>query len=263
MEKLVLDYKSFLVSDIPDLCVNLNIRDRLRVSEIKYLLPYLRACQEGDRYYTDPELIECRIKWGKATLEVTTERNIFAPEVEYKLFNILLHGLYSGIFRKLRKTAFDNFLLHGCGVVDNDRCFLFTGPSGSGKTTVASLAGDRMILNDEAVLIGRNDEGFCLSGTPFDGGVQERNNLQHHLSTIFFLKHGREVKLRKLSQVETYKRLLTQVFDTSPLFELPDRNSFTEQAGICSEVVSKVPSYELAFLPDSSFWRHIETIIGE
>lgn len=258
MEKLVSDYQPFLVSKSPDLSVYFDVREQLEATEIQALLRKSSAHKEGDRYYTEPDLIECRLQWNKATLEVATEKNLFSADVEYKFMNLLLTGLYSGIFRKLRKASFDKYLVHGCGIHDGNKCYLFTGPSGSGKTTVASLAEGRKILNDETVLIGRNGDGFCLAGTPFDGGVSERSNDSHRLSSIFFLKHDRQVTVRELKEVETYKRLLAQVFDTSPLFDLPDHDSFTEQAQLCSEIAASVPAYELGFLPDSSFWQYVE-----
>ena len=260
MEKLTADYEPFLVSVRPDLSIHFNLRNKLSVSDIRHIIEHSKVHSEGDRFYTEMEMIDCRMKWSEATLEVETEKNIFNAEVNYRFMNLMLRGLYSGIFRKMRKTKFDDYLVHGCGVANGERCYLFTGPSGSGKTTVASLAGGREILNDETVLIGRNDHGFRLSGTPFDGGLHERNNSKYHLSAIFFLKHDRQVTIRKLNEVDTYKRLLTQVFDTSPLFESPDNDSFSEQAELCSRVASGVPAYELGFLPDSSFWPYIESI---
>lgn len=260
MEKTRNDYQPFLTPQRTDISIRFNLKERLTVAEIRRLLYDLRAYNEGERYFTVPELIECRINWPEGVLEIETDKNLFDPEVEYKLMNVLLRGLYSGIFRRLRKMPFDSYLVHGCGVVDGERCYLFTGPSGSGKTTVGSLAGSRTILNDETVLIGRNHDGFNLAGTPFDGGLTERSNAGYHLTKIFFLKHASEVTLKKLSEVDTYKRLLLQVFDTSPLFETPDNATFSEQAELCSEIAAGVPAYELGFLPDTSFWHHIDKI---
>jgi hypothetical protein len=260
MGKLATDYEPFLVPGAPDINIEFNISDNYTAPEIKELMTGLRAFRDGEHYYTEPELIECRLRWHEACLKIKTQKHLFDPEVDYRFLNTLLRGLYTGIYRKLRKTDFNDYLVHGCGVAEGNRCYLFTGPSGSGKTTVAGLAGGRDILNDEAVLLGRNNGGFRLGGTPFDGGIPERNNSRYHLSAIFFLKHDRQVTIRKLNQIESYKRLLTQVFDTSPLFELPDNDTFSEQAELCSEVASVVSSYELGFLPDASFWQHIENI---
>ena len=156
--------------------------------------------------------------------------------------------------------AFDAYLVHGCGVVDGGQCYLFTGPPGSGKTTIAELANGRQVLNDEAVLISRKDEEFHLSGTPFDGEVSRRCGGTARLSAIFFLKHDKEVSLRRLNEVEIYKRFLSQVFNTTSQFEVSGSQSLSEQADLCMQVAEKVPSYELGFLPDTSFWQAVEKV---
>ena len=208
----------------------------------------------------EPGLLEFHIDWAQATLHVDTERELFAPSVDYKLMNYLMLGIYSGIHFKLRNTAPDAYLVHGCGIMDSGKCYLFTGPSGSGKTTVAKLADGRKVLNDEAVLIGRNNKGFQLAGTPMQGGIPDKCNTSVHLSSIFFLRHDTQVSLRKLSKVETYIKLLTQICDTSPLFEAAGDNSVHKIADLSADIATGLPSYELGFRPDNSFWRVIETI---
>jgi hypothetical protein len=260
IEKARVDYQPFLVLRRPDFKIKFSLRKRLAASEVKLLLQNSRAHFDGNRFFTTPELLECRIKWQEASLLVDTEREIFAPQTEYKLMNNLMCGIYPAIYKKLRNSTPDAYLVHGCGVMDGRQCYLFTGPSGSGKTTIARLAGGRIVLNDEGVLIGRNKNGFHISGTPFDGGVPNRCGTTSQLSTIFFLKHDTKVSLRRLSKVETYIRLLTQVFDTSPLFEMPSFESLSEQADLSSQVATQIPSYELSFRPDSSFWPFVENI---
>ncbi len=260
MEKMLINYRPFLVSRAPDFRIKLNLRNKLTAPEVKQLLMNSRSYLDGNRFFTKPELLECCIDWSEATLWVDTERELFAPSVDYKLMNSLMRGIYSGIYAKLRNTAPDAYLVHGCGIVDGKQCHLFTGPSGSGKSTVARLADGRKVLNDEAVLIGRNKEGFYLAGTPFDGGIPDKCHTSDHLSSIFFLRHYTRVSLRKFSNVETYTKLLTQIFSTSPLFEAPGNDSLQERADLSAEMSIKVPSYELGFRLDSSFWHVIETI---
>ncbi len=260
MERMLLKYGAFLVSHEPDFWIRLNLRNRLTVPEIKSLFTIWRSFLDGNRFFTKPELLECRLDWAEATLWVDTERELFAPEVEYPLMNPLMRGIYAGIHARLRNAKPDAYLVHGCGIVDGRKCYLFTGPSGSGKTTLARLAGGRNVLNDEAVLIGRDREGFHLGATPFDGGITDRWNISGHLSAVFFLKHDTRVSVRKLSKVETYQRFLAQVFDTSPLFEAPGSDDLQERADVSAEVATWVPSYELGFRPDTSFWPVVGNI---
>lgn len=260
MEKMRRNQRPFLASREPDFRIELNLRNRLTAPEVKQVLRSSRSYLDGNRLVTTSELLECRLDWAEATLWVDTERELFAPSVDYKLMNSLFRGIYSGIYAKMRNTAPDAYLVHGCGIVAEEQYYLFTGPSGAGKTTLARLANGRKVLNDETVLIGRNKDGFNLSGTPFDGGIRKKCNSSGHLSSIFFLRHEARATLRKMSRVETYTRLLTQIFDTSPLFETPGNNSLQERANLSAEMSTRVPSYELGFRPDNSFWQVIETI---
>jgi len=255
--KARIDYHPFLVLRKPDFHIRFELRDTLKATEVKTRLLCSRAHLEGDHFYTRPKLMECHINWKEATLLVAAEKELFGAEVNYKFMNIFLRGIYSGIFKRIRRSLLDAYIIHGCGIVDKNRCFLFTGPSGSGKTTIAELAGKREVLNDEAVLIGKNKESFYLSGTPFDGGVSSRCSITSHLSAIYFLKHNATVTLEPLAKTETYYRLLSQIFDTTPLFEKPGSESLSEIADFSAAVAAQVPAYELGFYPDSSFWEVI------
>ncbi len=259
-ERMLSSYRPFLVSREPDFRIKLNLRNKLTPTEVKSLLANARSHLEDNGFVTRPELLECRIDWPSATLRVDTERELFSPVVDYKLMNLLMRGIYSGIYSKLKKAALDAYLVHGCGIVADKNCYLFTGPSGSGKSTVAGLSDGRKVLNDETVLIGRSNGGFNLAGTPFDGGTPRKCNSSSVLSSIFFLRHDTRVSLRKLNKVETYTRLLAQIFDTSPLFEIPGDDSMQERADLSAEIAVKVPSYELGFRPDGSFWQTIESL---
>ncbi len=260
MADMRIKYAPFTSSRLPDFVIILSLTNRFHVSEIKDLLHTSRSYIDGNRYYARPALFDCLIDWEKANLHITVEKELFSPEADYKLMNILLRGIYAGVYRRIKKTSPEAYLVHGCGIASGESCYLFTGPSGSGKTTVASLADGRKILNDEAVLIKKNREGFYLSGTPIDGGVSSKCGDTAHLTSIFFLKQDTDVSLRRLTKVEIYKRFFTEMFDTSPLFESTGLKYLSEQVDFTMEVTARVPSYELAFRPDTSFWQAIRTI---
>jgi hypothetical protein len=260
MDKACADYYPFMVSNQPDFTIELNLRNLMAVSEVRELLINSRSYFEGNHYFTKPELIEGFIDWEKATVCINTEKNLFAHEAEYKLMNVLLRGIYWGLYKKVWNTSPDAYLVHGCGIIERELGYLFTGPSGSGKTTLASLADGRLVLNDETVLIGKNGKGFYLSGTPFDGGVSNRCSDAVHLSAIFFLKKATEVSLRRMSKVEAYQKFLAQILNTSPLFEIAELSSLSGPADLSSEVASQVTFYELGFRPDNSFWEVLRNI---
>jgi hypothetical protein len=260
MDKMRIRYEPFLDSRQPDFYIEFSLRNELTSSGVRELLNTCRPYLEDKHLFTKPQLIDCRVDWNQARLWVSTEKAIFYPAVDYKLMNITLRGIYHGIYKRRKNTRPDIYLIHGCGITDGQHCYLFTGPSGSGKTTVARLADGKQILNDETVLVGKDMEGYYLSGTPFDGGVSERSDNTSYLSAIFFLKHENGVSLRKLSKAETYYKFLAQVLDTTPLLETPGPDSVAERADLSTEVAKRVPAYELGFRPDTSFWEVVKHI---
>lgn len=253
-------YRPFLTDREPEFTIELSVRSQLTLAEVKQVLAKSKSSLDAGKLTTNTGLLECRVDWSKAKLWVETERELLSPLINYRLMNTLLRGIYAGFFGRVRMRPPDAYLVHGCGIGDGERGYLFTGPSGAGKSTVARLAGDRTVLNDETVLVGRDQYGFRVQGTPFDGAVEARSNASRRLCAAFFLKHDKAVTLRKLGKVETYTRLLTQIFDTPPLFEDPGEQSLQERADLAVAMAKVLPAYELGFLPDGSFWPSISEL---
>lgn len=262
MDAMKTGYAPFLVEQRPDFWIEFSFRHSLSVDEINELVGNLHVSCDGERYVTEPELLDCRLEHAKATIRVDTQRNVFSPGVSYKLMNHLMRGLYYGIYRWGRHSAPDAHLVHGCGVLSDGRGYLFVGPSGAGKTTVARHSQGRLVLNDEAVLVGQNESGFYVAGTPFDGGVPGRSPVAARLSAILCLKQDRQVSLRRMSGSETYPRLLKQVLEACPLFDISGESSLPQRADISAALARSVPAYELSFLPDASFWEPVDNLFG-
>jgi hypothetical protein len=260
MGKMLNDYRPFLVRRGPDFRIFLKLSDRLSDAEIKGMLNNIKTLDHHDGLFNKPGLLEIEVDWTQAVVRVNAEKGLLAPTVGYKLFNHLMCGIYAGVYAYLKNTLPAAYLLHGCGIVDRERSYLFTGPSGAGKTTIARLAQGRKILNDEAVLVGKNENGIRISGTPLEGGQAEKCNESAELSAIFFLKHAKQASLQRLSKVDTYLRLLSQIFSTSPLFEVSGDTCLRKRSKLSAEMATVVPAFELSFRPDSSFWQVVEAI---
>ncbi|MEW6027512.1 MAG: hypothetical protein AB1599_09500 [Planctomycetota bacterium] len=122
-------------------------------------------------------------------------------------FDTLLRLLYSHIMLK------DNgFLIHACGIRNNNDGYLFAGRSGSGKTTLARKTPYQDVLSDELVGLRLSDSNPVLMGTPFWGEFQKGGQpVSCALKGIYFLSKGIRPKLIPLPPVLALKKLLKLV----------------------------------------------------
>jgi hypothetical protein len=251
-------YRPFLTAGAPDFRIDVSIEGERPVAEINALLPELRGNVQGDRFSTQPPLLDGQVDRLQHTLHVRTQRHMFSPGVEYRLMNFLLRAVYYAVYRCRWGMVPDAYLVHGCGILDRGKAYLFTGPSGAGKTTLARLAGHRIVLNDETVLLGRDGAGFTLAGTPFDGGLPARSNARGDLAAVFFLRHDGEVRRSELSQAKAYLGLLAQTLEASALLDPAGTARLDERADFCAALAARVPCFELGFRPDASVWTALE-----
>ena len=90
-------------------------------------------------------------------------------------------------------------LVHAFGVDDRGKGIAFLGPSGAGKSTLAGLyrrrADDTVILNDERLVIKKENNIFWLYSTPWPGMDATAINHKVELKKIFFIEHGRHNKV--------------------------------------------------------------------
>jgi hypothetical protein len=147
-------------------------------------------------------------------------------------------------------------IVHAAGAGINDECFIFAGKSGTGKSTIARLlsAGKHTeMLSDDRIVL-RNIEGKLYAfGTPWPGDAHMAENRKYPLRGIFFIHHGSENRVVKLSQRETVERLLPI---TSVLWY--DKALVEAALCFCEDIALRIPSYELYFRPDSELRNFIE-----
>lgn len=150
-------------------------------------------------------------------------------------------------------------MLHASWIEVNGQAILFSGPSGIGKSTQAGLwekycaahvrNGDRTLL--------RNVNGMEYAcGLPYAGTSGICENASAPICAIVMLGQGKQNQLRRLSQTEAVKRLLSQL-------PVPKWNPemISRAFDVAARVISSVPVYELICLPEESAVQMLENAL--
>jgi hypothetical protein len=246
----------------PDFWLEVGLKEGRTAAEIQQIMPELQLLVGGESFYSHPPLLEGEVSLTEHWLKFRAEKALFHSDIQPRFLNVLLSSIYNTICEHQLANERAAFLFHGCGVIAQDRGYLFTGPSGAGKTTVARLSGERTVLNDETVLLRLSEEGVLMEGTPLLGGVNKRHAGQVQLQAIFVLEQGLEVGVRQLKIMDAFQRVLCQLFEPSPIFPstVEKPHLLKQQMDFTADILSRVPAYVLTFRPDDSFWPLVEAL---
>jgi hypothetical protein len=150
-----------------------------------------------------------------------------------------------------------DLLLHASGVIHEGTAYIFTGASGAGKSTVCKLLArdpSFTILHDEVVAVAHHESCFHAWSTPLRGEIANRYSTGAPLRAIFFLKHDQvnyanRLSHRKAAELLCYSLITPKVVANGGLVnrQAPSLKQLLALAEL-------VPSYELQFRPERSFW---------
>ena len=137
-------------------------------------------------------------------------------------------------------------LLHACAVELSGKGYVFPGRSGAGKSTISGIFVSRghSVLSDDRAVVRKIGDAFRVFGTPWSGtaGIAENRSLP--LNGIFFIVHGEENKVEKLSPKEAFERLMPV---TSILWY--DAKVLPSMLSFCEDLAMNIPAYDLHFRP--------------
>ncbi len=141
--------------------------------------------------------------------------------------------------------------IHACGVNLDGRGLAFCGTSGTGKSTMARLWKKRdvgaVLLSDDRLILRRRTDGFGVYGTPWHGEASFSFPGGAPLDRIYFMVQAPANKARALSRSDAASRFLIHCFPT-----FYDAAGMEQTMGFIDELCTKVPCFELGFVPNES-----------
>jgi len=193
----------------------------------------------------------------KGTIDLLKGRGNLYTMPKSFAFALKVFLRYLSIFLHLRDG--NGLVLHGLGVLKDGEAYVFFGPSGSGKTTAAHLSNGYTILSDELVFVQLAQESFWVHPTPPWGDIQrgKRENRPYPLKAVFKLIKADDIGMKQCNPAQGIADVITLPHLPRDLIR-PDMLlvRFTQ-------LVKRVPFYELHFTRDRSFWPCIDGSLGQ
>ncbi len=138
-------------------------------------------------------------------------------------------------------------IFHGAGMSIGGKGFILLGRSGAGKSTLSRLFSKSKvaeILSDDRMIVRGNDAGFRAYGTPWPGDAGIAVNKGVDLAAVFFIGHGKGNEIKEIDRRSALERLLSVT--SVPWF---DERIMWDILLFCDGMLSRVPAYELDFVP--------------
>jgi hypothetical protein len=139
-------------------------------------------------------------------------------------------------------------MVHGCGIDDQGRGYLFPGNSGHGKSTMAGLwEGKGRVLSDESVVLVEGNGHIRMYGTPWHGSYNAVSPEGVTVEKIFFLRHGEQNGALPIMGAAASAMILARSFP--PIW---DGNGMSSTLNFLANLCDQAQCYQLAFRPDES-----------
>ncbi len=146
-------------------------------------------------------------------------------------------------------------IIHGCGIKQNDRGFIFVGESGAGKTTMANIWSrepDVEILSDDRTIVRKKNDHFWIYGTPWHGEGKFGSPGSARLEQIFFIQHGQTNSISNSTKAHSVTQFLKCSF---PPFW--DAEGLEYSMDVFNDLADAVPCRTLSVKADSSIIKFV------
>ncbi len=154
-------------------------------------------------------------------------------------------------------TEHKKLLMHGSGIAIGETGYLFLGESGAGKSTVSGYVKDGTVLSDDSPVLGREGGAFTIYAFPytqanmFDPKASDYHLAKATLSKLYFLKKDN----RLLTEPRDKKSAIGEMVEQHlHCFEYMSTESRKAAFGLCHDLCSRIPMYDLHFQKNDTFW---------
>lgn len=150
----------------------------------------------------------------------------------------------------LMTLSLDTLAIHSSCIVYRNKAVLFLGESGTGKSTHTRLWREHIsgtnLLNDDSPMVRVEDGKVWVYGSAWSGKTPCYKNERYELQGCVRLSQAPYNRIRKLSVLQAYGALHPSC---APEFAYDD-GLYDEVSRIIGMILSAVPFYHLACLPD-------------
>lgn len=239
-QELKKTFSKFLSTKSADIDLKINLVDNLKAQESSIPGLYFygkEAIVKGSNFLGRMDLSK---KKGEINILPSYARESLASFLRI-IYNILL-------------TREGDLVLHACGIVKDNRAYIFFGPSQSGKSTVAHLSKGYTILSDDLIVVKRVNGSCKVFGIPYWDRLKESQGKKgvFEIAGLFKLVKDNKTYLKRLSYSQGLAEVLT-------LPGIPKGyQPIDKLLNISSRLIREAPCYELHFLPNKTFWKIIE-----
>ena len=152
----------------------------------------------------------------------------------------------AGLFMRslLPSLLTDGLVCHAAALIEGERGWLCCGRSGAGKSTLASLMGERA-ASDEVGAVRRGGGSFTVHALPF----WRAHRAVAQLEGVYLLRHGVRDERRLLTPAAALPALGRHVF-----WPVDTLHTSQRVFDVLTELVERVPVWELAFRPTPAVW---------
>ncbi len=208
---------------------------------------------------SNPEMVHINLTWNRAVIHDFARNKffLFYPPERKLIFSqkIFLAG-YRNLFCD-QLINFDSILIHGAGVIYNNKGMVFLAADEGGKSTAVNLLPTGDILNDDQIILKHEGSEISVHSTPF--GNIGCGPKKIHLNAFFLLEKSLFFELIPLRSRDIVKFLWDE--HMYRWFNMPKSHrirAFSLLERACNQAVC----FKMRFPKDCVDWKAIDKVIS-